>query len=485
MNLLAVLITKVVLATGLAGLAGVAEVFRRRAVRPEAAYALWASVLAILVTPSIFTVSLPEQFSSYVQSAFSRLSVLPEAESGVGHAAGEHAATADWTGALTSLVCRLCLVGWIVGCVMAWRRRIGSLRQLRRFVELAPDASSEVRARCSELATELCIGRAPKVVTADGTFSPFLWDPIGGPSNIVIPETLLKQFTDESLDAVLRHELIHLQRRDAWRHCVQFVIASVWWWLPTAALARRRLLRLEELCTDAAVVRANPDSANHYARALLDTEEFLTRATYRELLVVPAFTQGVFLRDRIVSIVGEQPEPVSQRGRMIGCAVVAMSLSLGFLTASLPPHAENLPSFANDSTERVTTPVADSPISSVAVQTPEILLPDSETVSVSRSDREIVLVWCRTDFDPPVHELDEQARSTSPQTKSIRLVRVSDDGVEPRVWKIDRSADDSAGSSRLNRSEVDWLFGFLTMNNDIVDCDGTRHHHPGRSVNVA
>lgn len=232
-------------------------------------------------------------------------------------------------------------MGWIVGCLIAWRRRIGALRQLRRFVELAPDAPSEVRGRCSELATQLRAGQAPRVVTADGTFSPFLWDPVHGPARIVIPEALLIQFSNDSLDAVLRHELIHLRRRDAWRHHVQFLVASLWWWLPTAALARRRLLRLEELCTDAAVVRANPDSANQYALALLDTEEFLTSATSRELTAVPAFTQGAFLRERIVSIVAEQPEPASQRRKMASCAVVATSLSLGFLTASLPPNVDN------------------------------------------------------------------------------------------------------------------------------------------------
>ena len=51
MNLLAVLVTKVVIATGLAGMA---EVVRRRVAHPEAAYALWASVLAVLIMPSIF-----------------------------------------------------------------------------------------------------------------------------------------------------------------------------------------------------------------------------------------------------------------------------------------------------------------------------------------------------------------------------------------------------------------------------------------------
>jgi hypothetical protein len=376
-------------------------------------------------------------------------------------------------------------VGWIVGCLIAWRRRIGALRQLRRFVELAPDAPSEVRGRCSELATQLRAGQAPRVVTADGTFSPFLWDPVHGPARIVIPEALLIQFSNDSLDAVLRHELIHLRRRDAWRHHVQFLVASLWWWLPTAALARRRLLRLEELCTDAAVVRANPDSANQYALALLDTEEFLTSATSRELTAVPAFTQGAFLRERIVSIVAEQPEPASQRRKMASCAVVATSLSLGFLTASLPPNVDNHQSSANVPAEHDYALETGSRIESLTTQESASSLPDSEAVSVSRSDQEIVLVWSRATFNSVAQEFDEQTQSTDPQTESIRLVRVSEDGVEPRVWKIDRSSGDSTGSSRLNRSEVDWLFGFLTMDNDIVDCDGTRHHHPGRSANVA
>ena len=394
MNLLAVLITKVVIATGLAA---VAEVVRKRAAHPETAYVLWASVLAVLIMPSVFAVAVPTQISASVYSTIENLPTLFTAEGTDGRVPGESAEMAGLTGALLGVAWQVCFTVWIVGCLFAWHRRIGALRQLARFVELAPEGSSDVRTRCSELATELGVGQTPKVVTADGSFSPFLWDPICGPTLIVIPVALLEQFSADSLDAILRHELIHLRRRDAWRHRVQFLIATLWRWLPTASLARRRLLRLEELCTDAAVVRANPDFAHQYARALLDTEELLAGTASREFTVVPAFTQGLFLRERIVNIVGDQPKPFSQRRKLAGCAVVATSISLGMLTAALPPHAETSQSLAKISTGHVTTQDGEFRNESSVPHPPppEIFLPDSETVSVSRTDREIVLVWCR------------------------------------------------------------------------------------------
>jgi hypothetical protein len=103
MNLLAVLVTKVVIATGLAGMA---EVVRRRVAHPEAAYALWASVLAVLIMPSIFAVSLPEQFSAHVQSALGQLPDLFVAENGVGPVPGEGTAAAEGTGVVLSLLSR-------------------------------------------------------------------------------------------------------------------------------------------------------------------------------------------------------------------------------------------------------------------------------------------------------------------------------------------------------------------------------------------
>ena len=107
----------------------------------------------------------------------------------------------------------------------------------------------------------------------------------------MIPRELLEQFPGDSLDAILRHELIHLRRCDGWRRRLDIVVLAIWWWLPTAWIARRRLCELEEVCTDAAVLRSNPAGARAYAKALLDTVEFVSRCDSRELLVVATFCQ--------------------------------------------------------------------------------------------------------------------------------------------------------------------------------------------------
>ena len=67
----------------------------------------------------------------------------------------------------------------------------------------------------------------PTVVTASGAFSPFLWHPLVGEARIVIPSELLSQFSDEAIDAVLRHELMHLRRRDAWRRYLEVLVLAI------------------------------------------------------------------------------------------------------------------------------------------------------------------------------------------------------------------------------------------------------------------
>jgi hypothetical protein len=62
--------------------------------------------------------------------------------------------------------------------------------------------------------------------------------------------------------------------------------------------------------------------------------------------------------------------------------------------------------------------------------------------------------------------------------RKIRLVRVSDDGVEPRLWRIDEDHDQALASGPVNKNQLAWLFGFLSINSEIIDQDGIRHCHP-------
>ncbi len=246
MTVASILLSKVVVATAIAALA---EVVQRRGSRPEAAYAMWATVLAVLVVPSVMTIHAP----SWVGVATDSISTSLFCDSS--------------PGVVVSL--------WLGGSGFVFWRQWRSLRLLERLVRFAAAAPSNISDRSAAIAGELGIHNCPTVVTASGAFSPFLWHPFVGDARVVIPGELLGQFSEETIDAVLRHELVHLRRRDACRRRIEVMVLALWWWLPTTWIARSRLREWEELCIDGAVVRANPNGVKAYARALLDTEEFL------------------------------------------------------------------------------------------------------------------------------------------------------------------------------------------------------------------
>ena len=92
-------------------------------------------------------------------------------------------------------------------------------------------------------------------------------------------------------------------------------------------------------------------------------------------------------------------------------------------------------------------------------------LPDFGSVTVRRSDGAIMLAW--------------SSDESSTDFRMIRLVRVSDNGVEPRLWRIDKQHDHALEDRCVDRHEREWIFVFLSPNNKIIDHDGTRHSHPG------
>ncbi|MFN0079188.1 MAG: M56 family metallopeptidase [Prosthecobacter sp.] len=74
---------------------------------------------------------------------------------------------------------------------------------------------------------------------------------------------------DRRLEAVLRHELAHLQRADVLWHWLSQLIVCLWWWQPLVWLARRGLRVETEHAADDAAVLAGGD-AHDYARTLVE-----------------------------------------------------------------------------------------------------------------------------------------------------------------------------------------------------------------------
>src|SRR5207249_4082176 len=107
-----------------------------------------------------------------------------------------------------------------------------------------------------------------------GNFSPMLWGMIGGP-RLFLPADLLPQLSNEGRQTLLAHELAHVVRKDHWVRWLELLATGLYWWHPVVWWSRRELRAAEEYCCDAWVVATMPEAAGAYARALLQTVEFL------------------------------------------------------------------------------------------------------------------------------------------------------------------------------------------------------------------
>ncbi len=338
-----IILSKLALATFVIVLA---EIFRRRSVRPQLCYAAWFAVIVILLAPPVISVPLLNRTAAAIGQekmpapAFKTSATLGSSDRPASLSTVERPAGSIGRPGAEASAFRLSelpwqaigLSAWAIGTVCLLAHRGIRRRTLGRLVGAAETAGPTWQALCQELADELGIRDCPRVVTAKGAFSPFLWHPLTSKARIVFPQELLQSLSPESLEAIVRHELIHFRRRDTWRHHVEAFASAAWWWFPGVWLTRRRLREYEELCVDAQVLGSAPSGHRAYATALLDAYEFLFRPATREYAAAPAFARRRFLKTRIERIMGNQLGSAN-RSTTFAAGVVCLSLmSLGFLS---------------------------------------------------------------------------------------------------------------------------------------------------------
>jgi len=163
---------------------------------------------------------------------------------------------------------------WLTGAVLWFAvagTRIYRFQRLLRYGRAAPPPLQD---EVSLLAERLGLARCPPVWLIPGRVSPLLWA-LGRRACLVVPADLLHSLRPEQRASLLAHELAHARRRDHWVRWLEFVVTGLYWWLPVAWWARRQLQQAEEECCDAWVVWTLPAAAKAYAKALLQTVDFL------------------------------------------------------------------------------------------------------------------------------------------------------------------------------------------------------------------
>jgi Zn-dependent protease with chaperone function len=187
--------------------------------------------------------------------------VQPEASS---PSLGSHLGDAAW------LLPRGLLLAWVLVGGWLLLRLVGSLQAGKRcFGKGTPVEEPALAEALRRAARGMGLDPLPRLVCCPGSMSPLVWYWSETP-RVVLPA--LSPRAGWSWEPVLRHELAHLRRGDAWTALLAELLTVVLWWNPLAWLVRQRLLLAAEFACDDWVLAGGTDGAD-YADALLALED--------------------------------------------------------------------------------------------------------------------------------------------------------------------------------------------------------------------
>jgi hypothetical protein len=249
----------------------------------------------------------------------------------------------------------------------AWRR----FGHFRRLLAHAVPAPSAWQSRAARLSAQLALRRSPEILVVPCRLPPLVVAGRHGP-RVLLPMNLLDRLDDSQTEALLLHELVHIQRLDHLARLLELAVGIVYWWLPITLSIGRQLRDCEEACCDAAVVDHLPHARREYARLLLDVLDLVAPLSGRALPQTTAMSAVHDLERRLRTILDTaSPKP----RRTWPAAVMTVGLTCAVLPCGL--RYELVPAAATKVPELDACEPAAGPIPAEADGRPraEVLLP--------------------------------------------------------------------------------------------------------------
>ncbi len=248
---------------------------------------------------------------SKLQLVLNSLGTVATADGGIPVAAASQSILAiDWVSYL--------LCAWLTGVLIFGMRALGGYLVLGRLLrEKCEPLCADLEARCRELQRALGLTRTVRYVQSRLVCAPSVagwFRPV-----ILIPLSALSGLSSEQLEAVLVHELAHIQRFDAFVNFFQIMVETLLFYHPGVWWVSRSIRNERENCCDDIAVQVSGEPGA-YVRALAMMEGW--RAT-------PAFVLAANngpLKNRAGRILGLEgmARSVPQGGlAIIGCLCVA------------------------------------------------------------------------------------------------------------------------------------------------------------------
>ncbi len=224
---------------------------------------------------------------------------------------------------------------WLIGVAFLSLRSAGGFvlleRERRRQSRVVPDRVLEI---CSSLQNRLGIDRAIQYCECKWLQAPAV---VGWFRPVVFfPATALTGLSEEQLQAVIAHELAHIQRLDAFVNVFQVCVETLLFYHPAVWWLNKRIRAEREHCCDVIAVEVC-GNAVEYARALTLMEEWRSAPVF-----AMAANRGP-LTERIMRVLGLKTLGAGMRGIGVLGSLLCLTAALGAGSALLeiahPPVA--------------------------------------------------------------------------------------------------------------------------------------------------
>ena len=193
------------------------------------------------------------------------------------------------------LYCTLTLI-WLVGFaffVVRWARSSSSLaRAVRSGHRIISSRETEILKR---VRSRVPLKQDVDILVSSNLSEAGLWG-IWRPT-VLLPQGAANRLSDEELEAVMLHELIHVKRRDNLAVVLQKAIFALLWFFPLMWLIDRKLFEERERACDEEVLRLR-QSRETYISGILK----VVRACVEQRLVGTSSIGGPSLKSRMVHL---------------------------------------------------------------------------------------------------------------------------------------------------------------------------------------
>ncbi len=192
---------------------------------------------------------------------------------------------------------------WLaIVCLLATKLLI-EIYNVNRLPKVATTAASkELEQRVAELAQQIGLNKAPKLLISLKTDIPMAlgWlKPV-----ILLPVTMLSGLTPTQLDMLILHELAHIRRHDYLVNFIQTLVEILLFFHPCVRWISKQMRNEREYCSDDIAVNVSGTPVA-YAKTLAETATLCNKHRHHAIPTMAMAASGGDLKQRVVRLVDQ------------------------------------------------------------------------------------------------------------------------------------------------------------------------------------